>query len=325
MDTLDIRIETTPPMELADIKHLKKNKIINKFVIGEIDNHIVLSVPNHYFSNNAYIVRTEKELSMVLKHMEMIIINQGYKIDKIHTKRIDLPFTTIREEKETFESWQQVYKLFSLSSEKYGYITKYICGNDGLETIYFKDRPTKCRTQIIIYNQSKRLKDHCTIQEYDHTISSFRDLKQRTRTEVSFRKRTELDKLNLKESKEKAYQIIEHVFFNNLEQVIEETIKKLSYRLMEARKEENFRLLTFILKNQTFIYDFNILKEAIKNNYENKLTAKAVISKSKKILKGMEEEQKIFYIGNLKRIGEYLKQLKKEKRSPTSRTSNKIK
>ncbi|MGB6129211.1 MAG: hypothetical protein WBG30_10700, partial [Psychrilyobacter sp.] len=241
----------------------------------------------------------------------------GYKVE-VETLRIDYPFTFIRPGIETFESWGNVHKLLNLCALKYGLKFKEHPSSEGEEGYSTADNFFSHKIKISIYNQALKLREKSKFNEYETTREKFNDLEQRTRIEVSNRLRIKGSKLSLKNVKNKAYEVIEEVYFNNLDLVLNEKAEKLTKELNEARSETKFRIEIFIKDNLSNIYDLDILKKAIKLSYKSPKSAEEVITKSKKILLKVEEKTGIFFIGNLKRVKELKKQLKKEKRSPTT-------
>lgn len=317
MDTSDLKIKTIPDLSKKDILKLRKEDYINRWTMGSDYNYVVLSIPKTYYKNNAYLVTKQAEVKRSMEQLKEIIENKGYQVE-IETLRIDYPFTFIRPGIETFESWDNIHRLLNLCGVKYGLNDKEYLSSKGKEGFCIADNFFNHKIKISIYNQALKLREKGKFSEYETTIKKFNDLEQRTRIEVSNRLRIKGAKLSLKNIKTKAYEVLEEIYFNNLDLVLNEKIEELTNNLNKAREKEKFRIDKFIERNLKNIYDFEILKRAIKLSYENYHTIKSTITKSKKIILEIEEETGVFYVGNIKRVKELKKQLKKEKRSPTA-------
>ncbi|ADO82684.1 hypothetical protein [Ilyobacter polytropus] len=148
-------------------------------------------------------------------------------------------------------------------------------------------------------------------------LEDFGDLKERTRVEVSIRLRKNRKNFKenmLKEVKFRSFKYLDHIIFNNINKAKQKSILTLSNQLNKWRKEkgDSFRLNTFIEANKDIIYDYSLLREAIKNSYSNSQTAEKTYLKAKKYLLELEERDNTKYINNFKRIDDFKKQIKKE-------------
>jgi hypothetical protein len=329
-DTIDFKFQTSIPIEDLDLKTLKNLSFINKGSRMEQNLYLTLSFPRGYYHNNAKLIKYEEEVQKVLLSMIEGIESLGYEIEKIELMRVDYPFTYYRDPNENFNSHRQIYELFSLCAEEYGWKAKDI-GRGQKETCMLVDTliSGRSRNKITIYNQALRLMETGWNKDiYYKTLMDYPELPNRTRIEVSLRRRKvlkNLKDLKLKEIKELAYGTIEEIIFNQIPKVKDKLIAQLGERLKMEResKGNKFKLESFILReeNKRLIIDFTIMREAINIAYKNNSSVSTIARRAKKIIIEMEEKEGVFYISNLERIKKIERQLKKERRNSTLKKS----
>ena len=84
--------------------------------------------------------------------------------------------------------------------------------------------------------------------------------------------------------------------FTIIEQLYNQWAKELSDRLDKEKTVKNFNYETFILKNIKNLYDYEIIKRALKISIDNINTRENAITKVRKILKEYEKENKVIIL-----------------------------
>ena len=84
--------------------------------------------------------------------------------------------------------------------------------------------------------------------------------------------------------------------FTIIEQLYNQWAKELSDRLDKEKTVKNFNYETFILKNIKNLYDYEIIKRALKISIDNISTRENAITKVRKILKEYEKENKVIIL-----------------------------
>ena len=84
--------------------------------------------------------------------------------------------------------------------------------------------------------------------------------------------------------------------FTIIEQLYNQWAKELSDRLDKEKTVKNFNYETFILKNIKNLYDYEIIKRALRISIDNINTRENAITKVRKILKEYEKENKVIIL-----------------------------
>ena len=84
--------------------------------------------------------------------------------------------------------------------------------------------------------------------------------------------------------------------FTIIEELYNQWAKELSDRLDKEKTIKNFNYETFILKNIKNLYDYEIIKRALKISIDNISTRENAITKVRKILKEYEKENKVIIL-----------------------------
>ncbi len=84
--------------------------------------------------------------------------------------------------------------------------------------------------------------------------------------------------------------------FTIIEELYNQWAKELSDRLDKEKTVKNFNYETFILKNIKNLYDYEIIKKALKISIDNINTRENAITKVRKILKEYEKENKVIIL-----------------------------
>jgi len=324
LDTIDLKVLTNKEILEEDLEQLRELKMINGFKYGVHGKVFIVSFPRYfYYRSNAYLITKESEVQEVLKELKGSIKALGYQVEKEEILRGDYPFTHNRPGLETFKGWGQIWRFLGLCAEVQGWKYKEI-GQDGeIETLIIQDtfRNKASKERIKIYNQALKLEVN---GELELSLKEFPCLDTRSRIEVSQRIRREVKSFKrkiLKEIKKTSYDLLEEIVFKSIPAAKERAIKELENLLKEWREEKGstFRLSTFIEANKFKIYDFTILREAIKRIYPGG-SYRTVSKRAKKCIEEMEKRDGVYYQGNLKRIEQLRKEIKKESKISTVRS-----
>lgn len=299
---------------------IKKSKIIIK-----------VSFPRYFYHNNAYLVESSEECFQVqrtlAKELRKIF---GEDLKTISVERIDIPFTYIMDKNCVFTDYNNIYKvaalIFGIKHKKS--VSKSIIDTitEDRETITYADTTTisAYNKKVMIYDQHLNLKTKLGkhSREFKDTIKDFPELKKRMRIEVS--KRTPRIPISLKEfsrydffkdSSEKYKQFLLKKLLNSetLDNIYEKEIKKLSETLKEYRikKGKKFKYENFIMVEMKNIYDYKILRGALKVVLKNNKSLENGVSQVRRILKELEEEDGLKILEVEKEIKKIRKTIKK--------------
>lgn len=317
---------------LKDINYGKETKVIVK-----------LSYPRFYFGNNAYLINSFKECKEVQKHFVSQLQEDKLlkNIEKIKVTRIDIPFTYMMKKNYYFYNYTNVYKILALVfSEKYRNVrSKSIIDTISRkeETVIYSDTKniSAYNTKITIYNQILNLesKDGKYIN-IKKILKIYPKLPQRMRIEMS--KRINRKAMSLKEFKkydfflkysEKYKEELDKVMFNEnlINEIYNQKIKILTEILKEYKKSKGkkFTYENFILDKKEDIYDYEILKEAIKKSIINKKSQENAMMTVRKVFKELEKNDGRITIGVRKILKEIKKTIDKSFREERKELKNK--
>lgn len=288
-------------------------------IYGKEETKIIvkLSFPRFYFENNAYLITTYAECAEVQKHFVEQLKEDKLlsKIKAIKVTRVDIPFTYLIKEGKNFYDYTNVFKVLALAFTKTYKEIEVKSIVDTLEkkeqTIIYADTPTisAYNKKITIYNQMENLdsKNRKPIDK-DRTLEKYPDLPRRMRIEMSkriSRKRMALKEFGkyelFKEYLEKYKEELEEFLFDEelLDIVYEEEIEKLA-EILEEEKEcrrGSFRYKNFICDYREYIYDYKILREALKIVIAKGKTRESAITEIRKELNIQEERKGLIVIG----------------------------
>lgn len=312
---------------------------------GEIVIETRFSYPRFFSKTNAYLIKTKEECIRVHKKFIVEIwsevglikdIRTNEKIElrewinnnlRIKLTRVDVPFTYIMKDTESFKSYQTIYKVlgevFKIKNKKC--VPKEIKGDGEIQTIVLSNtaNPNDYNSKLTIYNQAQKFKDYYK-EKYPSLLETIYkqniDLEQRIRMEVS--KRVNRKEFTLEEFenfdifteyvKPYAKYILDNIFDDNvLEMVKEQQIALLKEKLTAERKKNNFSYENFIFYNHNLIYDWDILRQAIMETSSNENSGYQGTSTAKKILTKLEQDRDVLYFGVFKKIADMKKMISK--------------
>lgn len=288
-------------------------------VYGKKETKIIvkLSFPRFYFENNAYLISTYSECRKVQRHfVEQLQKNKFLKkVKAIKITRVDIPFTYLMKEDKEFHNYSNVFKILaSAFTKRYSRVEgKSVVDTKKKkeQTVTFTDAPVASayNTKIMIYNQKLNL-DSKLKEEIDlrKTLEKFPDLPRRMRIEMS--KRINRKEMSLKdfqkfelfeEYSNKYKKELKNLLFDEelLDDVYEEEIEKLADILEEEREvqKKRFTYKNFLSEYVEDIYDYKILRDAVKSVISNKKTRESAITEIRKELKSSEERKGLIVIG----------------------------
>lgn len=290
----------------------------NGIIYGEEIKVIVkLSFPRFYFENNAYLISTYDECKKVQRYFikQLQEDRRLQKIKAIRITRVDIPFTYIMEKDKRFYDYMNIFKVLALAFNKTYEETEVKSMVDTLkkreQTVIYANTPTisAYNKKITIYNQMKNLDSKITEDiDMKKTLEKYPDLPRRIRIEMSKRiKRKEMTlkefgKYNLFEEYSIKYkEELKKLLFDKelLDEVYEEEIEKLSEILDEEREfqKKRFTYKNFLSEYVEDIYDYKILREALKIIITKRKTREGAITEIRKELKKSEERKGLIVIG----------------------------
>lgn len=291
-----------------------------------------ISYPRYFNGDNSYLITTRKECFEVQNHLiNSILCDPFFRVIIVDVKlaRVDIPFTYYMKEDMEFHSYINAYKIFALvyntqkaKARAKGYVDLL---EEKYETVVYSDNGKTNKSsndRLMIYNQYQNLKTKLGEERLEEIIANYQNLKRRMRLEVSKRIRRKI--FSLEDFKNfdilgeyfddyKNY-ILENVLNREIiENFYNENARNLSELLSQKRALGNFNYEVFILKNLNNIYDYEILRRAIKMGIYNPKTRESAITKVRKILNEYQKEERIIIMDTYKIIcemGRYIEELR---------------
>lgn len=317
MDTIQISIvlkeEKLSKVTLVDLEETAKyiSEIKSEYgyyycrdvAISRIGNLIVkISYPKFFAGVNAYLISNSMECLQIHWHFCLNINNHPLLCDaEIDLTRVDIPFTFMMDTGYEFNSYRKVYQVLD-----YVYRKKNVKANPKAytnvseykpETIIYADTPTlaKYNQKIMIYNQYNNLKSKTDDEERFYNLNlEYEGLDRRMRIEVSKRINRKSFSLNdfsqfdiFKEySKNYKKYLLENLFdLNEVNEFYEIKAKELAKILLAYRSEvSNFTYETFIYKEIEHIYDYEIIRRALKICIDNLKTREKAVTAIRRVL-----------------------------------------
>ncbi len=309
------------PEYIFNIQSPYGHKYCNCIEISLTGNLIVkLSYPRYFAGLNAFLISNEKQCMEVQGHFSMAIRdNQLLRDSELILNRVDIPFTFNMGPNYSFDSYEKIYQIFDYVYRKKNFKAKPKAFTDienfKPETLIYADtlNSSAYNKKITIYNQHENIKvktsDEISFAEVE---TKYNDLTKRMRIEVSKRIRRkgfsilEFSQFNIfrEYSKKYAKEIIENFCdLNEIENFYNEKAKKLSDKLLGYREQTNFFTYEgFIYKEIQHIYDYEIIKRALKICIENQKTREKATTAIRKVLFKYEDDENIIMMDTYKKI-----------------------
>lgn len=271
--------------------------------ISTVGNFIVkISYPRFFAGINAYLISNSNECMEVQEEFcEEIKSNKVLRDAEITLNRVDIPFTFLMKENYSFKSYKKVYQvlnsIYKIKNPKtcpkaFTDIEKFEA-----ETLIYADTSNigGYNKKVTIYNQYNNIKAKTGDGSYLCSIErEYKDLHRRMRIEVS--KRIQRKEFSIKEfsrfnifkeysTKYKAYILDNLLDLEEIENFYEEEAEKFADKLlMYKENSKNFSYENFIYRNIDYIYDYKIIRRALKICISNKKTREKAITAIRKVL-----------------------------------------
>ncbi|KDE71257.1 hypothetical protein FUSO6_01455 [Fusobacterium necrophorum DAB] len=277
---------------------------------------VKLSYPRYFAGINAYLITSISECQEVqryfIEQLEMWGIVGYFK--GISLLRVDIPFTYFMDEEIFFYCHENVFRIFAWIYHRHFTKSSPKAISEILtkrqETLYYTDSKVigNYNSRVMVYNQALNIQEKTEDEEiYQGIIEQFPDLSRRIRLEVS--KRIKRQSMSLEEfqgenlyahyfSRYKNYLLENLLNLEDLELYYEETAIAISQKLLLFREEmgSNFTYEAFLLQNIGIIWDYEVIRRALKKIEMNPHTRENPITRIRKILKQWEENNQVLIL-----------------------------
>ena len=274
---------------------------------------IKISYPRFFSGSNAFLIDRRSQCFEVQKYFAEAIMEHEYwkdKIGELKLLRVDIPFTYYMNTNEDFNSYTNVYRImgFVYNETKNNARPKAFIDmiDNNMETVIYSDNGKSDKSsnnKLMIYNQSLNLSTKLEEEVFEETLDTYEDLPNRIRMEVSKR-------INLRRSFDSKgfanLDILGYYFEDYKKYILDYALNKekidelyniwannLARTLIERRTLRNVKYEVFVLQNLSSIYDYEILRRALKIGIENESTRENAVTKVRKILEGIQNERNI--------------------------------
>ena len=237
----------------------------------------------------------------------------------ISLDRVDIPFTFLMDPEYDFSSYKKVYQVLSFVHErknKNGSVKAYTdVKKFNPQTVIFADTKSisSFNKKITIYNQYKNIEEKTKDEELFQLICmEHDDLRNRMRIEVSKRIRRkgltiqEFGELNILKEYIEGYRdyLLEKLFdLEEIEKIYDDKATELAEIFESYRDNSNkVNYMSFIYKEIDKIYDYEIIRRALKICIKNENTKENAITVIRKILNSYQANEKIIVMDTCKII-----------------------
>lgn len=272
---------------------------------------VKISYPRFFAGINAYLISNRDECTRVEMDFRFKITGHQLLNDaKIKLDRVDIPFTYYMNPNYNFNSYRKVYQIFDYvyrkKNEKSNPKAYTNIKDFKAETLIYSDTPTISgyNKKIMIYDQYNNLKNK-TINERDLYSfgTKYEGIQNRMRIEVSKR----IDRIPISIQDFPNYRIFETYVPQYREYILQNILSKdeidnfyneksveLAAKLLAYKEEtNNFIYESFIYKEIQNIYDYEIIRRALKICIENVKTREKAITSIRKVLFNYQLNEKI--------------------------------
>lgn len=211
---------------------------------------------------------------------------------------------------EEFTSYENVYRIMGVvyNELKAGARPKAFIDmiDNSMETVIYSDNGKSDKSsnnKLMLYNQYINLSNKLDEEVFEEALDTYKDLPYRIRMEVSKRIRlrrsfnsqgfANLDILGHYFEDYKNYILNYALNIKKIDELYNIWSTNLAKMLSEKRALGNFNYEVFILQNFDSIYDYEILRRALKINIENQSTRENAVTKVRRILNGIQNERNI--------------------------------
>ena len=294
----------------CDVKELSKR--------GEVI--VKLSYPRFYAGINDFLITTRQECLIVQEYFANILAHMPYlnNIVAIDLMRVDIPFTYLMSYSESFWEYKNIFKVFAMvynrinkNSSSKGIID---IESERFETLTYAD--TKCisayNRKVLIYDQYKNMEVKTSEEsDFNTILEQYPDLSKRIRLEVSkLIKRKpftveQFAKFDILGAYLESFkkEILENLMNRGMiEMIYNETAKILVDTLERERRRLGFNYEVFILRNLPKIYDYEVLRRALRINIPNIKTREGAITTVRRILNEYQTKEGIIIIDTYKQL-----------------------
>ncbi len=279
-----------------------------------------ISYPRFFAGINAFLITNRMECMKVQHEFSLVINNHPLLYDgKIKLERVDIPFTFHMNYDYNFNSYRKIYQIFD-----YVYRKKYAKAsptaitdikNFKVETLVYSSTPviSDYNSKIMIYNQYKNIKTKTKNEDdFLEIDAKYDDLSRRMRIEVS--KRIGRGDITLEEFSQ--FDIFKEYFGQYKEYILEkildlyevenfynEKAQELANKLTVYKDEVPFfNYENFIYKEIEHIYDYEIIRRALKLCIENQKTREKAVTAIRKVLFNYQLNENIIIMENYNTI-----------------------
>ena len=324
MDTIEISLAINDNLEMIFINFLEQKinnlKSPNGFTFCDVLNYstkgnliIKISYPRYFCGNNAFLITKRSQCFEVQKYFAKHIMEDGYfkeVIGELKILRVDIPFTYYMNNTEEFTSYENIYRIMGIvyNELKAGARPKAFIDmiDNSMETVIYSDNGKSDKSsnnKLMLYNQYINLSNKLDEEVFEEALDTYKDLPYRIRMEVSKRIRlrrsfnsqgfANLDILGHYFEDYKNYILNYALNIKKIDELYNIWSTNLAKMLSEKRALGNFNYEVFILQNFDSIYDYEILRRALKINIENQSTRENAVTKVRRILNGIQNERNI--------------------------------
>lgn len=322
MDTIEIGIQLKNGLYLNDDINWIREYINNmkspygyefcNFLEVTCQNRVMIKIsyPRYFNGTNAYLVNSISKCLEVQRYfVDYLYRTCTDYLGAIRLSRVDIPFTYYMEDNEEFRNFEFIYRIFAyVYNEKKtgtrpkGYIDVL---SMELETIVYSDNGAtgkSANNKLMIYNQYLNLANKISSSDFNRVCYDYPDLSKRIRMEVSKRIRIkdfsarEFMTRNILDTYFEEYKkyILENVLdMRIIDSLYETWSEELATKLRCFRSLRNFNYEIFVLQQIGNIYDYEVLRRALKLVIENEKTREGAVTKIRKILNNYEERENV--------------------------------
>lgn len=328
MDTINIILDLRKELSNREIREVEKFierigycDVIRPFGTNELD--IRFSYPRYFSQTNAFLIKNSDQCFEVQQDFARILQkNPLTREATIRIVRVDVPFTFLMDDEETFYMYKNVFKILAevYKCENFNSDPKKIMSmlTEKDETLIYADRQDSKNyyQKVMIYDQYKKFKDKSNNKKSFQSIcNEFPDLPRRMRIEYSTRvpKNRELGKpMSLEEFETfRVFDIfvpkaIEYILNNllneeQIDNILRNKIYELDDRLYHERNSRKIDYERFIYQNIDLIVDYSIIRKAL-NQIENIKTREGAVRSVRRLIWEYEYENHIIIMETCDKI-----------------------